>query len=71
MYWSLVSMIIIFVSYDLTNFSFVDGVWRGNKFINLKEIADEACAKCETHGHQIIRKFVVRHMGPIKACFLT
>ncbi|GAU98943.1 hypothetical protein RvY_10013-2 [Ramazzottius varieornatus] len=44
-----------------------DGVWRGNKFINLKEIADEACARCEAHGHPITRKFVVRHMGPVKS----
>ncbi|OWA50140.1 Acetyl-coenzyme A synthetase, cytoplasmic [Hypsibius exemplaris] len=41
-----------------------DGVWRGDKFIDLKKIADEAAAKCLAHGHKTTRKIVVKHMGP-------
>ncbi|XP_055347055.1 acetyl-coenzyme A synthetase-like [Paramacrobiotus metropolitanus] len=43
-----------------------DGVWRGNKFIDLKEIADDACHRCAAHGHKITKKIIIKHMGCIQ-----
>ncbi|KAJ8306425.1 hypothetical protein KUTeg_016970 [Tegillarca granosa] len=41
-----------------------DGVWRGNKLLNLKHIVDEAIIICEKRGHKVERCIVVRHLSP-------
>ncbi|XP_029840054.3 acetyl-coenzyme A synthetase, cytoplasmic [Ixodes scapularis] len=39
-----------------------DGVWRGNKLVNLKEIVDQAVAKAKELGHEVKHTIVVRHL---------
>lgn len=39
-----------------------DGVWRGNKLVNLKEIVDQAVAKAKELGHSVKHTIVVRHL---------
>ncbi|XP_018018820.1 acetyl-coenzyme A synthetase, cytoplasmic isoform X2 [Hyalella azteca] len=39
-----------------------DGVWRGNKLVHLKEIADEAMKMCSSRGVEVRLNVVVRHM---------
>ncbi|XP_066574991.1 acyl-CoA synthetase short chain family member 2 like [Amia ocellicauda] len=41
-----------------------DGVYRGEKLINLKQIADEALEKCKEKGNVTVKNcIVVRHLG--------
>ncbi|KAF2359036.1 AMP-dependent synthetase/ligase [Trinorchestia longiramus] len=42
-----------------------DGVWRGNKLVHLKEIADEAIKICEAKGLEVSLCLVVRHMSRV------
>lgn len=39
-----------------------DGVWRGPKLINLKEIVDHAISKAKELGHDVKQTIVVRHL---------
>lgn len=39
-----------------------DGVWRGNKLVNLKEIVDQAVAKAKELGHEVKHIIVARHL---------
>ncbi|CAN7943207.1 unnamed protein product [Ixodes pacificus] len=39
-----------------------DGVWRGNKLVNLKEIVDQAVAKAKELGHEVKHTVVVQHL---------
>ncbi|XP_037582407.1 acetyl-coenzyme A synthetase [Dermacentor silvarum] len=39
-----------------------DGVWRGPKLINLKEIVDHAVSKAKEQGHEVKQTIVVRHL---------
>ncbi|XP_077991235.1 acetyl-coenzyme A synthetase, cytoplasmic-like [Glandiceps talaboti] len=41
-----------------------DGVYRGAKLLNLKEIADGAIAKCKEQDFAVRKCIVVRHLGP-------
>ncbi|XP_014773580.1 acetyl-coenzyme A synthetase, cytoplasmic isoform X2 [Octopus bimaculoides] len=41
-----------------------DGMWRGTKLINLKNIADEAIKRCKENGYNIDHCIVVRHLSP-------
>ncbi|KAL4235612.1 Acetyl-coenzyme A synthetase [Mactra antiquata] len=41
-----------------------DGVWRGSKLLNLKDIVDNAVAKCEQAGHNVDHVVVCRHLLP-------
>ncbi|GAB1608363.1 acetyl-coenzyme A synthetase, cytoplasmic-like isoform X1 [Argonauta hians] len=41
-----------------------DGMWRGTKLINLKNIVDEAIESCKKNGHNIDHCIVVRHLSP-------
>ncbi|KAK3577488.1 hypothetical protein CHS0354_026439 [Potamilus streckersoni] len=43
-----------------------DGVWRGAKLLNLKDISDEAIVKCHQHGHEVEKCVVVRHLSPFE-----
>ncbi|XP_072169814.1 acetyl-coenzyme A synthetase, cytoplasmic-like [Diadema setosum] len=40
-----------------------DGVYRGKKLVNLKEIADEAVTLCKKQDFVVETVFVVRHLG--------
>ncbi|XP_073407050.1 acetyl-coenzyme A synthetase, cytoplasmic-like isoform X2 [Dendrobates tinctorius] len=40
-----------------------DGVFRGEKIINLKHIADEAIQKCKEKAHTVENCIVVKHLG--------
>ncbi|XP_070556359.1 acetyl-coenzyme A synthetase, cytoplasmic-like [Ptychodera flava] len=40
-----------------------DGVYRGTKLINLKEISDGAMAKCKENAFSVKKCIVVRHLG--------
>ncbi|XP_073535149.1 acetyl-coenzyme A synthetase, cytoplasmic-like isoform X2 [Phyllobates terribilis] len=40
-----------------------DGVFRGEKIINLKQIADEAIQKCKEKAHTVKSCIVVKHLG--------
>ncbi|XP_069587160.1 acetyl-coenzyme A synthetase, cytoplasmic-like [Ranitomeya imitator] len=40
-----------------------DGVFRGEKIINLKHIADEAIQKCKEKAHTVKNCIVVKHLG--------
>ncbi|XP_074598867.1 acetyl coenzyme A synthase [Brevipalpus obovatus] len=39
-----------------------DGVYRGKKFIPLKEMADQAVAKCEAKKHNLVSVIVYHHL---------
>ncbi|XP_022907685.1 acetyl-coenzyme A synthetase [Onthophagus taurus] len=39
-----------------------DGVWRGEKFLQLKSICDQAMEKCSKHGHNVDCCVVVQHL---------
>lgn len=39
-----------------------DGVWRGEKLLNLKAICDEAMSKVASQGHQTESCIVVSHL---------
>lgn len=39
-----------------------DGVWRGDKLIELKKISDEALLKCDKMGHQVFKQIVLSHL---------
>lgn len=41
-----------------------DGVWRGTKLLNLKDIVDKAVVKCEQAGHNVEHVIVCRHLLP-------
>ncbi|XP_013408207.1 acetyl-coenzyme A synthetase, cytoplasmic [Lingula anatina] len=41
-----------------------DGVWRGSKLLNLKEISNGAMQYCTERGHSIEHCIVVRHLSP-------
>ncbi|KAH3694037.1 hypothetical protein DPMN_081476 [Dreissena polymorpha] len=41
-----------------------DGVWRGNKLLNLKDIVDSAVKKCHAEGHTVEHVVVARHLLP-------
>ncbi|XP_053393969.1 acetyl-coenzyme A synthetase, cytoplasmic-like [Mercenaria mercenaria] len=41
-----------------------DGVWRGTKLLNLKDIVDKAVEKCEHVGHIVEHVIVSRHLLP-------
>ncbi|XP_060595666.1 acetyl-coenzyme A synthetase, cytoplasmic-like isoform X2 [Ruditapes philippinarum] len=41
-----------------------DGVWRGTKLLNLKDIVDNAVLKCEAAGHTVEHVIVCRHLLP-------
>ncbi|XP_022694110.1 acetyl-coenzyme A synthetase-like [Varroa jacobsoni] len=41
-----------------------DGVWRGNKLINLKKIVEEAIDKASLVAHEVESCIVVRHLSP-------
>ncbi|XP_067144049.1 acetyl-coenzyme A synthetase, cytoplasmic [Centruroides vittatus] len=41
-----------------------DGVWRGTKLVNLKNIVDDAIEKCKDKGHNLIANIVVCHLSP-------
>jgi acetyl-CoA synthetase len=41
-----------------------DGVWRGEKLLNLKQIADGAMVICAESGHKVPACIVVRHLSP-------
>lgn len=40
-----------------------DGVWRGSKLINLKELVDHAVVKAKEQGHEVKQIIVVRHLS--------
>ncbi|XP_009316931.1 PREDICTED: acetyl-coenzyme A synthetase, cytoplasmic [Pygoscelis adeliae] len=40
-----------------------DGFYRGDKLINLKQIADEALQKCKDRGSPLKKCIVVKHLG--------
>lgn len=42
-----------------------DGVWRGNKLVHLKEIADEAVSRCSERGLSVSLCLVVRHLSRV------
>lgn len=39
-----------------------DGVWRGEKFLGLKAICDQAMDKCARNGHNVECCIVVSHL---------
>ncbi|KAK7100570.1 acetyl-coenzyme A synthetase, cytoplasmic-like [Littorina saxatilis] len=41
-----------------------DGVWRGNKLLNLKSIVDKALDICSERKHAVKKSIVVRHLSP-------
>lgn len=41
-----------------------DGVWRGAKLLNLKEIVDNAVIKCKSVEHEVKHVIVYRHLLP-------
>ncbi|KAJ8928991.1 hypothetical protein NQ314_018348, partial [Rhamnusium bicolor] len=41
----------------------VDGVWRGEKLLQLKTICDQAMARCAQKGHNVETCIVVAHLG--------
>ncbi|XP_041356714.1 acetyl-coenzyme A synthetase, cytoplasmic-like isoform X2 [Gigantopelta aegis] len=41
-----------------------DGVWRGTKLLNLKEIVDNAVKLCDDRGHTVEKCIIVRHLSP-------
>lgn len=45
-----------------------DGVWRGEKLINLKAIADGAMRICEQSGHRVEKCVVVKHLTLLSEC---
>lgn len=44
-----------------------DGVWRGEKLLNLKKICDQALDKSEQLGHQVEACIVVKHISRVTA----
>uniref|UniRef100_A0A6A7FS68 Acetyl-coenzyme A synthetase n=2 Tax=Hirondellea gigas TaxID=1518452 RepID=A0A6A7FS68_9CRUS len=42
-----------------------DGVWRANKLVHLKEIADEALSLCRQRGLDVRLSLVVQHMARV------
>uniref|UniRef100_A0A1E1XHF2 Acetyl-coenzyme A synthetase n=1 Tax=Amblyomma aureolatum TaxID=187763 RepID=A0A1E1XHF2_9ACAR len=40
-----------------------DGVWRGKKLINLKEIVDHAITRAKEQGHEVKQTIVVQHLS--------
>lgn len=39
-----------------------DGVWRGEKQLNLKSICDDAMEKVKSHDHEVESCIVVSHL---------
>lgn len=39
-----------------------DGVWRGEKYLGLKTICDQAMDKCKRQGHIVEHCIVVSHL---------
>ncbi|XP_017768260.1 PREDICTED: acetyl-coenzyme A synthetase [Nicrophorus vespilloides] len=44
-----------------------DGVWRGEKYLALKSICDQAMDKCAKNGHNVEVCFVVSHLERVTA----
>ncbi|XP_030838928.1 acetyl-coenzyme A synthetase, cytoplasmic [Strongylocentrotus purpuratus] len=44
-----------------------DGVYRGTKLVNLKQISDEAVTLCKKQDFTVEKVFVVRHLGSAEA----